>query len=1285
MHQVIDISKQQLKQLDGEALRELVARLCEAELTKTGAPVSPVRWSGAHTAADGGLDVDCRVESEPFRGDFVPRTRAGFQVKKSSMPAGKIATEMSPGGQLRPIFAELAKSDGCYIIVSLEDDPTPNGKPLAARRRAMREQVAGLQDLGDLQTEFYGRHQLAQWLRQHPGVQLWARERLGIPLRGWKSFGRWTRTPPGDNDSLICGSGVSVVLPGQDAEKLEIKDGIQGIRQLVRSSDKAVRIVGLSGVGKTRIVQALFEDAVGTNPLDKNLAVYADLGEEPDPSARVMLERLRAQGHPGIVVLDNCPPDSHNSLAGLVVGLPDLWLITVEYDIRDDRTEHTEFVRIDAESPEIVEALVRRRYPDRGQIDARRIAEFSGGNARMALALAAAVDNTESLSDFSDTELFDRLFHQRGGLNQPLLEAAEILSLVYSFSVSSDQEGVDELAVLAGLAGRDRRAMYREAQTLVERQLVQKRGHWRAVLPPAVSYRLASKALNAVPADDILDALVGLPAPRLLISFGKRLGYLHEHEVAREIVGTWLAPGGPLHEIEHLNDAGLRLLTNVAPVDPNAILRTIEARIGTLDAGHPDSIGALQGCVIEEILCAIAYDAELFERSVNLLARIALSKTEEHGPTDSRDRLSALFSLYLSGTSAGLDTRARIVRHYLFSADRRERELGFRMLEAALKRNRHAPLRQYDFGARPRPHGYFPDSHEERDRWFHHFVDMAREVGTGKDLGLSNRSRVLLADQLQSLWHYPTLRRDLVAVSKALHDQRPWLKGWRAVRSIKHGLHRKPDDEAKPSDANLLNQLDDMLRPTGLADSIRSHVLVSDQHWFALDIEFDDNDERNWEASRRRAADRAFELGEVAALDLAVIDELAHEVYAAIAGCLQAFGKGLASNCADPHGLWIRLVAHLERAGDDVRNCQVLCGFLQVISKRDRSLAENILDQALKSDSLRRFVVDLQTSVALDRRGVERLLISLDFDDIPLDQFGHLAWHHPLDALVETDLFDLMLKVMAQPGGARVVLGGLHMRFHSLKANCAGFPSTDIKGVGLCAAAQIFREFVSPESDMVDRQLSAVLEICMDDTAFPRETDELLDSFVAGLQVSQGYVGDLNETVAVLAAKAPLRFLDRVLLGEMRNDFHRSILFEGALGGKNPLCGIDPAILLDWCRQGDLQARLLSISEAIFPFKEEKDGGAVDFSEQAHAVIDEAQDVSAILTSFAASTRHSHEQGWLSDTIARRIRPFEALLSDTRLRVRQAAEALVPQLREFEHRVRQREQDEEGQRDQSFE
>ena len=83
---MFEITKQELRGLNGAQLRELVARLCEAELRVHEMPASSVRWSGAHTAPDGGLDVECRVEDSGFRGDFVPLPRTGFQVKKPLMP-----------------------------------------------------------------------------------------------------------------------------------------------------------------------------------------------------------------------------------------------------------------------------------------------------------------------------------------------------------------------------------------------------------------------------------------------------------------------------------------------------------------------------------------------------------------------------------------------------------------------------------------------------------------------------------------------------------------------------------------------------------------------------------------------------------------------------------------------------------------------------------------------------------------------------------------------------------------------------------------------------------------------------------------------------------------------------------------------------------------------------------------------------------------------------------------------------------------------------------------------
>ena len=451
---MFEITKQELRGLNGAQLRELVARLCEAELRVHEMPASSVRWSGAHTAPDGGLDVECRVEDSGFRGDFVPLPRTGFQVKKPLMPPSKIASEMSPNGRLRPVFSDLAATNGCYIIVSLDDDPT--APRATARQNAMRAQLEPVRSRGDLRTDFYGRAELANWLRQHPGVQLWARDKLGNPRDGWKPFGRWTITPPGDNDALICRPGVSITLPGRDSTRLDIGQGIQAIRGVLRTSQRALRIVGLSGVGKTRIVQALFEASVGTNSVDRSLAIYADFGTGTDPTPHQAVAWLKAHEHQAILVLDSCPVAAHNSLAAEVLDAPNIHLITVEYDIREDNPDITTVIRVDAIGTEIVQALLSRRCPTLDETNAHRIAAFSGGNARLALALANALEYNENLSGFSDAQLFDRLFHQRGAQDAHLLSIARTLALVYSYSIASDEGGVDELATLAGLTGHNR-------------------------------------------------------------------------------------------------------------------------------------------------------------------------------------------------------------------------------------------------------------------------------------------------------------------------------------------------------------------------------------------------------------------------------------------------------------------------------------------------------------------------------------------------------------------------------------------------------------------------------------------------------------------------------------------------------------------------------------------------------------------------------------------------------------------------------------------------------------
>lgn len=60
---------------------------------------------------------------------------------------------------------------------------------------------------------------------------------------------------------------MTITLPSGKGQKLAIQDAIGPMRELIRSTNKAVRITGLSGVGKTRIVQALFDESVGADAL----------------------------------------------------------------------------------------------------------------------------------------------------------------------------------------------------------------------------------------------------------------------------------------------------------------------------------------------------------------------------------------------------------------------------------------------------------------------------------------------------------------------------------------------------------------------------------------------------------------------------------------------------------------------------------------------------------------------------------------------------------------------------------------------------------------------------------------------------------------------------------------------------------------------------------------------------------------------------------------------------------------------------------------------------------
>ena len=252
----------------------------------------------------------------------------------------------------------------------------------------MAEAVVGLRNAEALTLDFYDRTRLATWVRQHPGLIPWVRDKIGKSLRGWHSYGPWAYEPEGTAAEFLLDD-TPRVQTGQkdDGEGLSTLAAIARMRNVLRELGTVVRLIGLSGVGKTRLVQALFDARIGAQALDHALALYTNMSDDPDPQPIGMVSDLLAAGTRAIAVVDNCAPELHRQLSEVCRRQGStISVITVEYDIREDEPEGTEVFELLPSSEGLIEQLIKRRFPELSVIDARTAAEFSGGNARIAVA-----------------------------------------------------------------------------------------------------------------------------------------------------------------------------------------------------------------------------------------------------------------------------------------------------------------------------------------------------------------------------------------------------------------------------------------------------------------------------------------------------------------------------------------------------------------------------------------------------------------------------------------------------------------------------------------------------------------------------------------------------------------------------------------------------------------------------------------------------------------------------------------------------------------------------------
>lgn len=1060
----------------------------------------------------------------------------------------------------------------------------------------------------------------------------WLKSHYGLSVNAWKGYDNWSNSPDGLANIYLIDDDVRIYSNSiENTEGLSSLDGINAIREKLKQASSSIRLTGLSGVGKTRILQALFDSQIGVNSLDKDLVFYSDIAASPTPLPIHLVEKLIETSTPAVVVIDNCPPDLHRKLNAIsTVKDSSVSLITVEYDVREDQPEETDVFLLEPSSVGLIKRLIKNRYENISEVDSMSIAEFSGGNARIAIALANTVEKGESLAALTDENLFERLFLQRNSDNRILLKAAEACSLVYSFDNTVDGENGKELAVLATIAGISVNELYESVSELSRRGLVQKRSKWRAVLPHAIANRLAKRGLENYPVKMIESSFNHEGLERLLKSFSRRLSYLHESESAKEIADSWLSDEGLLDNITNLNELDFSILENIARIAPEKVLDKLINATDRDTSGDFFSRKNKKNQSYTDLLRLLAYESSLFPKAVKLLVGFALTEGKGERTNSIRSDLKSLFFIYLSGTHATAPQRLNVINFLMKSGDEIKIDLAFELLDAALEAWHFSSHHSFEFGSHSRNFGYSPKTQGEVHDWYRIFINYIIHELTNEVKTLAS-AKTLMAESFRGLWMKAGMHEELETAVDALSNNGSWNEGWLAIRQTLRFDSESMDYELLVR----LKKLDKQIAPSSLEDKIE--IFALDQNHNALEVVSDCDDDSPMDCYNK-AEVMTQDLGAELIKDNELFNKLLPKFLAAppTTGRLFSFGKGICVGADDPEDVWGVLVQELVVLALEYPSFDLLKGFIHQLVKSRPELANGLLDDAVINPILRSNFMQLQTITPIDAKALIRIKRSLELGYVPLWQYHALGYGHVIEAVSENDLIGILESIASKADGVFIAIDILQMYFlNKTDKHLELSHKLKVFGQRLLLRSEFSKE--NKTNGKYDYQLSRIIKFCFDRT----------DSFDVAMELSRKIsiailggslsVSDYSNLFKSLVTTQPMAFLE----GFFTSDVEGSALFSFELISRfedyaNVLSQIDSIRVIEWCEiKPSIRYKLLA--NFIKPWSGLDENECYQWSELALVFIKNSPNKIEVLDGFFGSFKPSSWSGFRSDILISRL------------------------------------------------
>ncbi|MEO7222867.1 MAG: type II toxin-antitoxin system MqsA family antitoxin, partial [Devosia sp.] len=981
----LEVAPDHIASLTPQLLARLTQRLLTAEAQTHGLPMSGAHVAAELTVGDGGEDALFRWDGGPDRTQFLPSRRNQFQLKATNIGAAAAGRDvLDRRGAIKPMIQNELQAGANYIMMVTHP---------AVRQSMARHEAAIVSSLTSAgftpapgQVVVMDGSQIAQWVNSHPGVAAWLLGHIHPGLSVFHDLTHWGGRHEHERSPWV-----------PEDERLD--PFAASVRAIVTTPRGVARVVGSSGVGKSRLTLKALEAAGELS----NLVVYAVEGETGAHALVSAVQSIVDGGRRAIVVIDRCSPDLHADLAAIVRrSNSKASLITLDHEFDPTGGLPPDTLIVGKASRTVCEAIAENIRPTIEQSERARIAHLADGNPQAAILLAEVWDQGRPVSD---AVLSARIIEARAGSEGVLqLRAAKLMAVFGAVGVRGDADEVGKLATIPGAPSEHE--LRAGLDGLLRRGLTQMRGRMMELQPALLATSLAALQWREWSEPTRAFVITELDH-RLRVRAARGLSMLNREPIAQQVVAALAGWTGPFVGLEGLQAKGAtEVISALAEVDAIRVGERIDRALQGLSVDQLRSIDGDTRRHLVWALSKIGFKADGFEVAARLLLRLAVAENETWN-NNATGYFKGLFGVLGGATEAGGKRRFLVLDEILYKGSEAEVALAVEALIDALDtRGVFRMVGPEEHGSRPALKSWRPETWGEVWDYLRECIDrlvvQARKSGEVADrarTGLGQELRLLISNQL-----IEDVERAVNAVVDARGQHWP-----EALQGLGHVLEYDAES-LRGGEEDRIRAMIGVLTPRDLKNRVR--LLVTEMPWdYPIGERLD--------FSEREAQQKAVVEGlanEVLAGSPAELVRLLPDLSKGEQRKTPDFGAELARVAKEPLVMLEEIVSAYVSAPSGNRNFGLLGGFVGELAKRYPLEVRKLKSRAAASADLGPTLPYLCGCIHLEPDDVELVIGGVKADTVPLrslsawtfggemERLGAEAVANLLDFIIDRDL-----------------------------------------------------------------------------------------------------------------------------------------------------------------------------------------------------------------------------------------------------------------------------------------